>query len=73
MQLGFTFLKSLIWALEHNLGAALPEGTGRRNQTALEMGEAEENLNSHQMAQLSSQGSKISFHRNQGRILAMKK
>lgn len=39
----------------------------------LEMDQAEENLNSHSRVQLSSQGSKASFHGNQGRFLVMKK
>ena len=73
MPLGLTLLKSLVWAPEHNFGAAPPEGTGKRNQTTLEMDWAEENLNSHHMVQLSSQGSKASFHGNQGRILVLKK
>ena len=73
MQLGLTLLKSLVWALEYNFAAAPPGGTGKRNQTALEVDWAEENLNSHHMVQLSSQGSKASFHGNWDRILVMKK
>lgn len=49
MQLGFTLLKSLVQAPEHNFGAAPPESTGRRTQMALEMDWAEENLNSYHM------------------------
>lgn len=45
-------------------------GTGRRHQTALEMDQAEENLSSPCRVRLSSQGSKVSFHGNQNRILA---
>ena len=64
MPLGPTLLKSVVWAPEHNSAAAPPEGAGKRNQTASEAGWAEENLNSHHMLQLSSQGPKAGFHGN---------
>ena len=42
MQLGLTLLKSLVWVPEYNFAAAPPGGTGKRNQTALDVDWGEE-------------------------------
>lgn len=59
----------LLW----DFRVALPWGTGRNHQRALEKGPAEENLSSHHRVPLSSQGYNASFHGNQERILAVRK